>query len=476
MSSLLTLPRFNQENVLTLLCFDDKNALLVRNAVTPALFDSPYREIATKAIDFLDTYKVPPKLQIADELDDYLKDEKNGPVYQDIIKSMFSLQENLNSKYVVDKLTAFIQERRFEEALYDAAQLQNQGKIAEAQEVMRAASQFNLTLFDPGIRLTNVDLLFDSLIEEEIIPTGIRVLDEMRVGPARGEIFLMLAAYSRGKSWFGIQMGRMAMLLNYKVVHVTLEINQNKLLQRYWQSILGLTRWKTSEILRTPLFIRDGNKKLADIRQEIITPRSLEDSEARQLVENYIAKYGPLLDKNMRIKAAPTGTLTMADLRAYLDGLEQTENYIPDFLIMDHGSQMKLPSQSSKDFRIGLGRLFVDFRGLAGTRNLAFATFHQLNKEGTKAKVADGTGVSEDWSIMGTVDTGIVFNQKPLEKKNKIARMTVDRGRSMKSGFTVLIAQNYDVGQFCLDSEMCPYDYSPTNEDGLVSVPEGEEE
>ena len=162
----LTLPRFSQENVITILTFDEKNAKLVRNAVTPALFDSPYREIATKAIDYIDRYKIPPKQQIADELDDYIKDEKNGPVFQDVLKSMFSLQENLNSIYVVDKLTRFLQERKFEEALYDAAQLQGQGKIDEAQEVMRVASQFNLSIFDPGIKLTNLDLLFDSLEEE----------------------------------------------------------------------------------------------------------------------------------------------------------------------------------------------------------------------------------------------------------------------------------------------------------------------
>ena len=472
----LTLPRFNQENCLTILCFDEKNAKLVRNAVTPVLFDSPYREIAAKAIDFIDKYKVPPKLQIADEIDDYIKDEKNGPIYQDVLKSMFSLQENLNSAYVVDKLTRFLQERKFEEALYDAAQLQGQGKIEEAQEVMRLASQFNLSIFDPGIKLTNIDLLFDSLYDEEVISTGIRVLDDMKVGLARGEIFLLLAAYSRGKSWLNIQIGKLAMLLGYKVIHISLEINQNKLLQRYWQNILGLTRWKTEQMLSSPVFVRDGNKQLTEIKQEPIAPKSLEDEEARQLVENYLAKYGPLLENNMRIKAAPTGTLTLPNLRAYLDGLEQTENYIADVLIIDHASQMQLPAQSSKDFRIALGRTFVDLRGLAGLRNLALATAHQLNKEGTKSKVADGTGVSEDWSIMGTVDTGIVFNQKPMEKKSKIARLSVDRGRSMKSGFTVLITQNYDVGQFCLDSEMCPWDYSPTNDDGLITIPEGEED
>ena len=39
--------------------------------------------------------------------------------------------------------------------------------------------------------------------------------------------------------------------------------------------------------------------------------------------------------------------------------------------------------------------------------------------------------------------------------------MWVDRGRSMKSGFMVLMTQNYDLGQFCLDSDILPQNYNP---------------
>ena len=43
-----------QENLLTLLCFDDKNCKLARLAVTPQLFESAvFREIAGHALDFI---------------------------------------------------------------------------------------------------------------------------------------------------------------------------------------------------------------------------------------------------------------------------------------------------------------------------------------------------------------------------------------------------------------------------------------
>ena len=48
------LPKYTQENVLTLLVFDDKNFQLVRNSITPSLFDSPYKEVVEKIISYID--------------------------------------------------------------------------------------------------------------------------------------------------------------------------------------------------------------------------------------------------------------------------------------------------------------------------------------------------------------------------------------------------------------------------------------
>jgi hypothetical protein len=456
----MQLPKFTQENVLSLLCFDEVNCLLVRNAITTDLFDYPYDKVVEKAIGYIDRYKIPPQDHIADEIESLLAGEE-GQKYREILTSIYSVKETLNSSYVIDKLTQFIRDRRFEGALYDAAQLQLKGKLDEAEDVIRTSLNTNLQLFDPGIKLSDLGLLSKSINDEDIFPTGVRALDQMMVGPARKQVFVILAPKSKGKSWALIQLGKTNILLNKKVCHITLEISKEIALQRYVQAFLGITRWQLGQV-KTPIFLRDANGKINSLEQVSLHDRpSLEDPDIIERVEIEWNKIGPRIERNIRIKEFPTGQLTMAQLRAYLEGLEVTENFIPDILILDHAAHMKLNRSASDDFRISIGGIYVDLRGLAVERNMAVATAHQINREGSKAKFTVGEHVAEDWSMMGTVDTAVIFNQRKLEAKYKIARLYVDRGRSMKSNFLVLMAQNYDLGQFCLDSELCPEDYEP---------------
>lgn len=463
-----TLPRFSQENLIYLLTFDDKNYQLVRNSITPSLFDSPYKEVVEKIISYIDRYKQPPRDFIADEIDSYLQGDK-GAQYRDILNSLLTLKNegaNLNSKYIVEQLAKFIRERRYEEALYDAAAANARGDLAEVSNIFKSALDLNLSLFDPGLKLTDLDILFNSLEEEEIFPTGIQAFTKMNVGLARGQVYLLIGKYASGKSWQAIQVGKLNALLNYKVAHITLEISKEIALQRYWQSILGLTRWRTGEVIRSPLFVRDGNKQFAKINQTLIQPRSLSDSDIKEYIESFITKLGPRIEQNVRIKSAPTGSLTVSELKSYLDMLEQSENFIPDLVVLDQASQMKVAGKTQQDLRVNLGRTFMDIRGLTVERNMALYTNHHMNREGAKSKVGTGTHVSEDWSIMGIVDVAAIYNQTAMEKKSNIARVTIDRARSMPSGFTALIAQNYNIGAFCLDSELLPEDYDPYFKEG----------
>ena len=126
------------------------------------------------------------------------------------------------------------------------------------------------------------------------------------------------------------------------------------------------------------------------------------------------------------------------------------------------------------DFRLSMDQLFIDLRGLASERNAAMITPHQVNRKGVGAKFITGEHISEDWGILGTADTGFIYNQKPMEAKSKIARIYVDRGKSVRSQFTVLVAQNYDVGQFTIDSAKLPDDYDPAEVMGDLTTLEEE--
>ncbi len=62
------------------------------------------------------------------------------------------------------------------------------------------------------------------------------------------------------------------------------------------------------------------------------------------------------------------------------------------------------------------------------------------------------------FGIGGPLD--VAYNQKPAEHQRGLARLYVDRGRSMQSQLTVLIAQSLFTGQFCIDSALLPKNYT----------------
>jgi replicative DNA helicase len=450
-----TLSKFSQDNILTILSYDDDNCQLVRNAITPELFDYPYNKIVEKCISYIDKYKRPPKDHIADELEKELQKE-DAERYREAIQSINYLKENLDARYVIEKLTEFIRNQRFNNALYDAVALNQQGKTLEAMELISNANDINLSIFDPGIKVTDLDLLVRSLDEDDFLPSGIRALDELKIGLAKRQLLVFLASKSKGKSFFCVQAGKMAMWMNKKVVHISLEIDKEIVLQRYVQNILAITRWQ-AEMIKSPLFVRDSNNSIIRVDQAILHPRNLDEPEIIEYIRAGFAKIGPRLENNIRIKDFPSGQLTMSELRAYLDGLERTENYKPDLLILDMPMNMSIPV---KDYRIAIGRLIINIRGLAKERNMAIMAPHQVNRDGDKAKFITGQHVSEDWSIMGTADTGIIFNQKPTEFKYGLSRLWVDRGRSQQSQLTILNAMNLKIAQPSLDSALLPESYS----------------
>ena len=460
------LTKFNQENVCSLLCFDDKYYQLIRSSVDIKMFEFPYDKIVEKAISYIDKYKEPPKDNIADEVEGLIGKE-DGQKFQDALVNIYSINERIkehqfNSKFVVDKLLEFIKTSTWTEAFYKAAQLHQQGHTDEAQVILDKAKKTSLTIFDPGLKVTDYDNLFQSLEEDVSYPTGIQALDDLGIGPAPGQLFLLVAPREQGKSWFGIQLGARSALNQLKVAHISLEINRNIVQQRYVQHLAAITRWQYKNVITSPLFQRDGNGFISGYKKESLSPQpiSLLDVNARGAIEEKLKRLKPILDENLRIHAFNSAQLTIPMLSAYLEGLEQTENFIPNHVVLDQPINM---SMDRTQLRFSLEALYIGLRGLAGERNIAISVFHHMNREGTKSTHGgSGTDISEAWNIMGIVDTALIMQRKESERKAGLARLHVDRARSQRSGMTILITQNYDIGQFCLDSELLPDGYDPS--------------
>jgi len=441
-----------QENLLVLLCYSDKSFHLIRNAIEPNLFTTAvYRDIVSRVFDFIDQYKVPPK----DHLPDLIEEElagKSGELYQNVLDGVFRVKDSLKEEYILTQLDRFVHLQQLKLGVIKAGELLQQGDPEKAEIELNKYQKKRLTLFHPGTTLSKVlgKLARGEVLREPLI-LGIPELDRAKAGPARKEVHLLIGVKKVGKTWWLLHLAKRALMADWKVCAITLEVREDLYAVRMIQSLcsVSLEAGKKAAITR---FEKDDLGRVADFKKEWLMRPSLDTTAGRKSVANTVAR----LDKNFRVREFPSGALSVAALEAYLDALEQSENFIPDLLIIDHPLLMKIPQEN---YRVAIGALYRDLRGIGGERNMAIAVVHHSNREGAKAGTVQDTNISEDWSVLGTIDIALSYSQTPAEYQLGLARMYVSANRVGPMHFGVMISQNYHIGQFCLDSASMANDY-----------------
>lgn len=436
-----------------LLVFDAQYGNIIRNSVELNLFEGIYKDIVNRVYDYYDKYHEPPREVMPSLFDDVLEgdDKRKAYLYSKTIEHIYGAQESVNAKYTMDRINEYVREQELKLGIVEAAGiLQRGGETAadEAEEALNKHLNKRLSVFDPGIFLGDLDKSLRFLdAEVDSFSMGIPELDKRNLGPARGQLHLLIGVYNRGKSWHLINLGKRALLSRRKVCHISLEMSEEEVIQRYYQTLFSMSKRMEKSVFSS--IELDELDRIRNIEPLQSMPKlSLEDVDIRDKLKEKIFDWGKRLDRII-VKRFPTGTLTVRQLEAYLDNLEATERFVPDLLLVDYIDNMSIPL---KDFRLALGRLVVDLRGIAVKRNLAVATVTQSNKEGAKSRKVSGVHVSEDWSKMATADVVLTYNQTEFENKLGLARLYVDKARGDKREFSVLITQNYDTGQFVIDS------------------------
>ena len=438
-----------QENLLAILCFDKKNAATVKAAIEIELFGSSvYRNIAEQAINFLDTYKEPISDHLADIFEDELedKDARKRKLYESVFENLYHLKDTVNTDFTLDSLRQFVRSQRLKQGVTEAAGELQAGRVVEAENYLRKAIKTDLVSFDPGLVLRDDPTGFLDSINKapEFISLGIPHFDRILLGPEKKTLLLWLAAANRGKSWALIHTGKCALLARKKVLHITLEMSQPKVAARYVQSFFSIKKREAD--LKVPIFEEDDGQ-LTDLSFIDLDRPCLHDKGVESLLKGKLEKLAPRI--NLIIKQFPTGQLTMSGLHAYLDQLEHQQMFIPDVVILDYADLMKL---DSNNLRISTGLIYKDLRGLAVERNIAIASASQTNREGEHARIATLKLLGEDYSKAATADIIISYNQTPEERALNLARLFVAKNRDEEAHSSVLIAQAYAAGQFCLSS------------------------
>lgn len=451
-----------QQDLITLLCHDDEHGKTIAKTVDSTLFEGDYRTIVERALPFWKEYNKAPKEHIADLLSDILEDkqDRRRVTYQRVLVQMIEMKDQINVDFVLRSMTQFIRMQRAKEIILQAAdQLDSRGinGLQDVEGLLRGFINENQTTLDPGLRLSAIDRVLDYLqTSRSEFVTGIRELDQSHIVPMRGKLWLFVAPAKRGKTWALIQLGKMAYLQRKKVCHISLEIEAEEVIQRYYQSLFGAS--KREDTNKISVFRNDRQGNLDQIvSQTVEVPFTFESPAIREELNTRISHYG-LRANNIIIKRFPMRSLTVEQLEAYLESLEAVEKFKPDLVIIDYPKIMKL---STKDLRISIGALFEDLRGMSQRRNFALAAVHQGNRSSASADLVKADQhLSEDWSIAGTVDFLLTYSQTAAEKKLGLARIFVDLARSESDKFGILITQSYKTGQFVLESQRLSDSYA----------------
>jgi replicative DNA helicase len=469
------------ENILTLLCFDDTAAPLIVNSVDVGLFESDiYKEIAKRAFEYYREFKTSPKDHLPDLFEDLLNDKSNlrkGELYQRTLINLHEFQNDINRDYVLSKLTEFVRQQRLKSAIVDATTYVREGNLDNAETVLNNALKSTLDLFHPGILFTdskNSLKFFDEPTPSYSI--GIKPLDNIKFGPAPGELFVILAGPNRGKTYFMVHIGKFCAIQKLKVLHISLEMSEEKMAQRYVQSFFSYGK-RIGEASYVKFNYDEMGRFTTMSLSDIIRPTLEQTNEA-----NTLKIYNELLHKLDRIqgriklwiKRFPTGALTVSGLEAYLDSMDRFHHFHPDVLLVDYADLMNL---ESAHLRTETGKLYKELRRIAVERNIAIVTASQSNRLGEDAKVITLKHLAEDYSKAATADNIVAYCQTAQELRLGLARLFIAKARNEEKDQTVLISQCYRIGQFCMNAIHMQNKY--WDELNLMSgepVPESEEE
>ena len=472
------LSKSTQENLITLLCFSEEHSKIIRNSVDLNLFEGFYRDIAAQAILYLDQFGAPPKEHISDLFEEVLegKNRRKASLFERLLSDLYESKESVNVEYTMTSLTGFVRQQNLKAGIMEAAsiiQSEQDGYLDTAEEILMKAMKKQLNLFDPGVSLSDTKRSFLFLDHQDAtLPTGIPELDHPRnLGPIRKGLHLFIALAKRGKSWWLCHLGMVSFSHRLKVCHITLEMSEERVLQRYYQLLFSIA--KRSGNYPETTFTLDKLGRLIGLKRKDLKPKlTFDDPQIHKKLSERTSSWGIRLGRVI-VKEFPSGSLTVRNLEGYLDSLEAANNFIPDLLIIDYADLMFVPSQN---YREALGRLYVDLRGLAVKRNIAIATASQAHRSAIGAKRLHEGNVAEDWSKIATVDTILTYSQTDAERTLGLARLFVAGARDDADKIEVLISQNYSVGQFMRNSTLLVSRYWKELEEFTDEEEEGEED
>lgn len=448
-----------QVSVLAALCFDEGYGAAVASQVKPDYFDDIWRPFVTKVLRYRKQYnRAPGPTEVGDFVDQLAGQRGADLLQKQLVPELLAEADHLNAEYAATRVGLFVRRQVMKSAIFEAGDRFAQDDdrmVDDVEAIFHKALRFRQQTLSAGTFLRDPKALTFLNQQDDVIPLGIKELDQQRIGLVRKELLLYIAPKGSGKSWFCVHAGKQAIAQRWRVAHISLEMSEAKVIGRYYQSLFGAA--KTEERYLKTMFERDDLGRISGFKIKRNNKPNMHFTQGaikgllRKKMRALGTRFGDLV-----VKDFPTSTLTMDQLISYLDYLEEVEKFVPDLLIVDYP---KLMHTNRRDIRVSIGANMEELRGLGGRRGMAILAPHQGTRSTIGARRVRSSDAGEDISVVQTADTVLSYSRTEAEERLGLGRIAVEHARDSHGGSTIVISQAYHTGQYVLDSELVAQAY-----------------
>lgn len=330
--------------------------------------------------------------------------ELNSTFQIEVISALKDIIKNRDSDdlpFVKDEVHTFFRHQLIINAYPQSIDLLNSGNIEGAVDVIMKAHQKGQREEHVGLDyLRDVEIRYDETKENERVPTGWSVIDDiMGGGLPKGKFGVFIAPTGQGKSWLLCKLGSEALKAGKTVLHYTLELDDDAIGQRYDGILTGIP--------------------MNDLKFNI--PK----------IKRSISKFnGKLI-----IKQFPPSKLTIHGFESDIERSIQM-GIVPDVVILDYPELLQINFNASTRDDMVLGELYKNLRGVAGSQNVALWGVDQTNRSGLAKNVIENDSVSNSYMKLFALDFVATLSRRPADKVAGIARLHVSKNRFGPDGLT----------------------------------------
>lgn len=338
-----------------------------------------------------------------------LKESGTDGILKDQVKEFFLTrirqEKDLSDlPYVKDQALAFCKRAAMHKALLKSVELANSDKPEDQEKIY---DEIKKALTAGNENTSGLDLFEDvdarySETYRRVVPTGIRELDSRQIlngGLGAGELGFVVAASGVGKSHVLVHLGATALLQGKNVVHYTFELNERMMGIRYDSNLLDIS--------------------------------STDCYQHKDLIQKFYTKNADVMGK-LRIKYFPTGTASVATLRAHLEKLS-AQGFRPDVVVIDYAGIMR-STERYELLRLELKKICEELRQFGTELDVPVWTALQSNKEGANSDIIDITNLAEGFAQAHIADFIIGLSRPSKQKSTGYGTLFIAKNRAGMDG------------------------------------------